>query len=72
MSETQVKVNSITYAAKGKKILTDNGFKAYIRRSRKIEKGEGCGYSIYFAGDRDKGLALLKNYGIKLIGVAEP
>lgn len=71
MTETQVKLSSVTNATRAKRILVNNGFRAYIIRSSELEKGNGCGYSVVFSGDAEKGTELLRNSGIR-INAVEP
>lgn len=71
MAEIQVKVGSVTNAQKAKRLLKQNGYYCYIRRSADIKKGEGCGYSVIFRGDSEKGLNILENSGIRIISVKQ-
>lgn len=71
MSKIQVKVSSITNAERGRKILEDNGIKAVIKRSSEIAADEGCGYSIFFNSEKEKGIALLRKAGVRIVGIAE-
>lgn len=70
MAEITVKVGSITNAQKGKKALLKHGFRAKVIRSRHIQKGDGCGYSIVFNGNQKNGLDLLKKAGVNIISVS--
>lgn len=71
MAEIQVKVSSVTNATRGRKILENNGFYARIKRSSDIGPKDGCGYSIYFKGNKEKGVELLRNSGIRIVEVIE-
>ena len=61
-----VNVSSVTYAIKGRDLLKRHGIKAYIERTPRRNGNDGCGYSIYFDGEYQSTLELLKNSGIKL------
>ncbi len=70
MGKAAVKVGSVTYAAKGRDILTKNGYKAHITRDPYPEKGEGCGYLICVEGDCKSIVSILKKNGVKVYGVS--
>lgn len=67
MGVAYFKVNSITYANKGKDLLRRNGFSAYIERLPNPQKGEGCGYRIKVIGDENMARELLCANRIKLV-----
>ncbi|MBR0415401.1 MAG: DUF3343 domain-containing protein [Clostridia bacterium] len=69
MAEIRVKVGSVTNAQKAKKVLLNNGIHAAIKRAVQIKKGDGCGYSVVFVGEREPALLYLKQAGIKIISV---
>ena len=71
MSRKVIKTGSVTFAVKGKELLVSNGYKSFIARDPKPEKGEGCGYVIYVNNYDDRCLAVLKNGGIKIRGVSD-
>ncbi|MBQ6380106.1 MAG: DUF3343 domain-containing protein [Clostridia bacterium] len=70
MAEIRVKVGSITNAQKARKALVRNGINAGVKRALQIKKGDGCGYSVVFYGDREQGLNIIKRAGIKIISVS--
>lgn len=70
MGKAAVKVGSVTYAARGKDILTKNGFRVYITRDTNPGKGEGCGYLLCVEGDCPNAVTLLKKNGVKVYGVS--
>ena len=65
MSEIHIKAGSVTNAQRIESLLKKNGYKAIIRRTSKIAKGEGCGYSVIVRGDAQKILELINNSRIK-------
>ncbi|MBQ3431458.1 MAG: hypothetical protein IJG23_01595 [Clostridia bacterium] len=71
MTEITVKVGSVTNAQKGRRILQRNGIHAVVKRSVHIRKGDGCGYTIVFNGERQTGIQLLQKAGIKIISVRD-
>ncbi len=68
MSKTLILVSSITYAMKGKEILSRRGFKAYIERLPRGLQNSGCGYCIYVDGDVDAAERILKASGVRVNG----
>ena len=69
MADITVKVGSVTNAQKGKRILVKNGFHAKVKRAAILRKGDGCGYTIVFRGDKEKALHLLEQAGSRIISV---
>jgi len=69
LAEIKVKVGSVTNAQKAKRVLLNNGIYAKIQRAVQIKKGDGCGYSIVFVGQKEPALHLLKQAGIIIISV---
>ncbi len=65
MSEIQIKAGSVTNAQRIESLLKRNGYRATIRRSSRIAKGEGCGYSVILKGESGKVLELINNSRIK-------
>jgi hypothetical protein len=71
VAEIQVKVSSITNATRGERLLHNNGFSAQVKRSSELEPGNGCGYSIFFSGDKDAGVEILRKAGIRIVEVTQ-
>ena len=70
MAEITVKVGSVTNAQKAKRILLKKGYRAAVKRTSQIKKGDGCGYSIVTQGDSGTVLSILKQAGINTVSVA--
>ena len=68
MGKPLIMVSSITYALKGKEILSKRGFAADLVRTPKHKNVGGCGYSIYVPKDTDKAEEVLREQGIRVIG----
>lgn len=67
MSKHLFKVDSITHAEKGVKILRSNGFLANVQRSGHPSSSIGCGYTILVTGgDADEARDLLKKANIRI------
>lgn len=63
-------VSSITNAMRGKKLLEQNGLRAYIGRTVDEKGDNGCGYSLTVTGDQKKAERLLQGAGIPIRGRA--
>ena len=69
MKKYEIMVGTVTYALKGRDILRNKGFKAYIeRRSNNIGK-YGCGYSIVIKDEADRAVSILSENGINVMNV---
>lgn len=66
MSEAMFSVNSITYAAKGRDLLKQNGFRVSIERNTRPLPGEGCGYKLRVQGDIERAEKILRENNIKI------
>ena len=71
MGKPMILVSSITYAMKGRDILSNRGMKAYVERTPRTSENIGCGYSIYVPSQTDEAERILIGYGIKVLGRAE-
>lgn len=69
MSKTIIKVSSVTNAQRAQKLLRENGFSSYIQRSAAKKSGEGCGYSVTVTSNEDKAIELMRQSGIRIVGV---
>ena len=70
MGKDLILVASVTYAMKGREILTRNGIKAYIERTPKNLNINSCGYCLYVPFDIDRAEEILINSGVKVLGRA--
>ena len=65
-------VKSVTFAMKGKEILTQRGISATVQRTPKLSQTESCGYSIAVPSIyKDTALGILSDHGIVVTGVQE-
>ena len=71
MKKTFILTGSITYAFRGRDLLQTKGYKATAKKIQNIVKGSGCGWGIVVEGDFDGATTLLKQNGVKIIGVSE-
>lgn len=67
MNKYFFKVDSITHAEKGVKILRSNGFLANVQRSGRPSSSMGCGYTIVITDDNiDEARDLLRKNNIRI------
>lgn len=67
MNKYFFKVDSITHAEKGVKMLRSNGFLANVQRSGRPSSSTGCGYTIQVTGDNiEEARDLLKKSNIRI------
>ena len=70
MKEYYFLTSSVTTATKGEKILSSNGFRAFVFRDGAINP-YGCGYVIKAVGDRDAMADILKKRGVRINEIRE-
>lgn len=64
-------VGSITNAMRGKKILENNGIRAYVHRSSNPSQGDGCGYSLLVTGQEQRAEKLLRGQGVRIVRISD-
>lgn len=65
MDKYVISTGTVTYALRGRDLLRNNGFKAYIERSTANDR-IGCGYSITVAGNINKIIECLNRQDIRI------
>lgn len=68
MEEAIFFMGSVTNAMRGKTLLEQNGYRAFIQRNTGAKEQIGCGYSLRVYGDPNRALALLQRAGLKVRG----
>lgn len=71
MKKMFIVTGSITYAFRGRDLLQSKGYKAAAKRIQNVVKGSGCGWGIIVENDFDGATTLLRQNGIKVLGVSE-
>lgn len=71
MGKPLLMVGSITYAIKGRNILSRMGIRSFVERTPEAGSGSGCGYSIYVPDRADEAQNILSHYGVRVTGRAE-
>lgn len=70
MGKPVILVSSVTYAMKGRDLLTRRGIRAYVERIPPSST-TGCGYGIYVPHGADEAERILTENGIKILGRLE-
>lgn len=69
MKQYFFKVNSITHAEKGAKILRSHGYNASVKRAGRPASLEGCSYSILITGGNiDNARSYLVKANVRITG----
>lgn len=71
MGKPLIMVSSVTYAMKGRQILSKYGIRSDIVRTPSHVRGNSCGYSLYVPKRTDEAQKILEAAGIKVIGRME-
>lgn len=69
MNETLFRVSSITNVQRGQKVLSANGISSKIERVSKPKAGDGCGYVIVVNSKGALAENLLRESGIRIVGI---
>ena len=67
MSKQYIVVGSVTYAMRGRDVLSSNAIGSRIEKISNSRLG-GCGYALYVPDDFEKAVKLLLENGIKIRG----
>lgn len=70
MGKPLIVVSSVTYAIRGRELLVQRGFKAFVERVPKTAE-TGCGYGIYVPRGADDAEQILREHKIKILGRME-
>lgn len=70
MGKPVILVSSVTYAMKGRELLTRQGVRAYVERIPPSDTA-GCGYGIYVPRGAEEAERILRENGIKILGRLE-
>lgn len=71
MGKPLILVSSITYAMKGKDLLMNHGISSYLQRIPRAQLQGGCGYGLYVPRNMDRAESILREAGIKVLGVLD-
>ena len=71
MANFYIHVGSVTNAMRGKRLLEEQGIRAYLHRTSHPSDGDGCGYSLLVTGDATRAERLLRQQGIRVIRISD-
>ena len=71
MANYLIHVGSITNAMRGKRLLEQQGIRAFVHRSSDPAAGDGCGYSLLVTERAGQAEQLLRSSGVRVIRVSE-
>lgn len=66
MGKPLIVVSSVTYAMKGRELLSQRGFRAYVERIPKTAE-TGCGYGLYVPEGADEAERVLRENNIRVL-----
>ncbi len=70
MGKPVILLSSVTYAMKGRDLLSRQGIPAYVERIPP-SNSSGCGYGLYVPHGADQAQRILSENGIKILGRLE-
>ncbi len=70
MGKPLIVVSSVTYAIRGRELLVQRGFQAFVERVPRTAE-TGCGYGIYVPRNADDAEQILREHKIKILGRVE-
>lgn len=71
MANYYIHVSSITNAMRGKRLLEQQGIRAYIHRSSNPPQGDGCGYSLLVTERVGQAGEVLRRGGVRVVRISE-
>lgn len=71
MKRYVIATGTVTYAIKGRDILRRHGFSARVERRTANLSHAGCGYAVVVQGDISKAEDILRESGVKILGIEE-
>lgn len=66
-----VHVGSITNAMRGRRLLEEQGIRAYLHRASHPAEGDGCGYSLLVTNQNEKAVRILRDSGVRVIRISD-
>lgn len=60
MKNLSIKMSSVTYALKAKKILSEHGIQAVVQKNPHPKKNEGCGYLLFISNTKTDVVEILR------------
>lgn len=71
MGNHYIYVGSITNAMRGRRLLDQQGIRAFLQRSAHPTDDDGCGYRLLISGDAESAVKILRNHGVRIIRISD-
>lgn len=71
MANQYIHVGSITNAMRGRRLLEEQGIRAYLHRASRPADGDGCGYSLLVTADAKRAEQILRSSGVRVIQISD-
>ena len=71
MANYHIHVGSITNAMRGKRLLEQQGIRAFVHRSSDPAAGDGCSYSLLVTEREGQAERILRGSGVRVIRISE-
>ena len=71
MANYYIHVGSITNAMRGRRVLEDQGIRAYLQRTTHPSDEDGCGYRLMVTVEPQRAVSVLKSNGVRVTRVSE-
>lgn len=71
MANRYIHVGSITNAMRGKRVLEEQGIRAYLHRASHASDTDGCGYSLLVSESEQNAEQILRQKGIRVIRISD-
>lgn len=71
MANYYIHVGSITNAMRGRRLLEEQGIRAYLHRSTRPAENDGCGYRLLVTEAPARAEGILRKAGVRVTRVSE-
>ena len=71
MANYYIHVGSITNAMRGRRLLEEQGIRAYLHRSTRPAEDDGCGYHLLVTESVRRAEEILRKSGVRVIRISE-
>ncbi len=71
MANYYIHVGSITNAMRGRRLLEEQGIRAYLHRSTRPAENDGCGYHLLVTEAPGRAESILRKAGVRVTRVSE-
>lgn len=71
MANYYIHVGSVTNAMRGKRLLEEQGIRAYLHRAVRPADTDGCGYSLLVQNEAEKAEQILRRRGVSVIRITD-